>query len=81
MTRRRGWGAEQLLSEQNTRAVERLVKRAARSKLGLGLVTFFEHDQWWVERKATGAVWSVCDAMGPGTVDGFDFERVSQGDE
>lgn len=41
----------------------------------------FEHGQWWVTDLDTGAQWSVCDAEGDDSVDGFDFERVTQGDE
>jgi hypothetical protein len=40
----------------------------------------FEHGQWWVTCLPCGAQWSVNDAEGSGTVDGFDFEEVSAGD-
>ncbi len=35
----------------------------------------FEHGQWWVIAN-TGASWSVVDAIGAGTIDGFDFEQL-----
>ncbi len=41
----------------------------------------FEHGQWWVHNAETGAVWSVVDAEGGHAIDGFDFERVSEGDD
>lgn len=41
----------------------------------------FEHGHWWVTDKPTGAQWSVVDAKGGCAIDGFDFERVSQGEE
>lgn len=72
-----------LNTEKNTRAMERRVKRAARDA---GLVNtrntsaIFEHGQWWIENAHTGAQWSVCDASGPNTVDGFVFEQVTHGD-
>lgn len=42
--------------------------------------TVFEHGQWYITCPC-GAQWSVNDASGPGTIDGFDFEQVSEGDE
>ncbi len=41
----------------------------------------FEHGQWWVTVKPTGAQWSVHDAEGHGSVDGFGFEQVTEGDD
>lgn len=69
-----------LTSDTNTRTVERRVLRAAHAALGRGLQAVYEHGQWWVVRPRTGAQWSVCDASGPGSVDGFCFESVSAGD-
>lgn len=43
--------------------------------------TTYEHGQWWITRPATGAQWSVVDASGGRSVDGFDFEQVSEGEE
>lgn len=42
---------------------------------------FFEHEQWWVQCWGCGATWSVVDAAGPGSVDGFGFEQIDEGDE
>lgn len=51
-----------------------------RDKFGPAKTTsFFEHGQLWVECSC-GAQWSVCDASGGDSVDGFTFEQVSQGD-
>jgi len=44
------------------------------------LSTFFEHGQWWVEHRTTGAQWSVCDAEGLGIIGGFCFEQVTRGE-
>jgi hypothetical protein len=40
----------------------------------------FEHGQWWITCPS-GAIYSVCDAEGLGTTDGFDFEEVTSGTE
>jgi hypothetical protein len=42
---------------------------------------YYEHGQHWITCEWCGAQWAVHDATGPGTVDGFDFERVTEGDE
>ena len=70
--------------EKNTTTMERRVRSAAR-KAGIvtsrNASTIFEHGQWWIENVRTGAQWSVSDAEGPNTFDGFDFEQVTHGDE
>lgn len=40
----------------------------------------FEHGQLWIVGKGSmaGAIWSVVDAEGPGTCNGFDFEQVAE---
>ena len=38
-----------------------------------------EHGQLWITCLC-GASWSVVDAIGPGCIDGFDFEQVSEGE-
>lgn len=40
----------------------------------------FEHGQWWIT-SSTGAQWSVVDATGGDSVDGFGFEQVSEAAE
>lgn len=40
----------------------------------------FEHGQWWVTYKPSGAQWSVVDCQTGGGEDYFDFEQVSDGD-
>ena len=79
-----------LLCETNTPAMKRRVLKAARWRLGVqgpyGRSDYqadFEHGQWWVTDRRTGAQWSVVDcrtAEGPSGVDYLDFEQVTQGD-
>jgi hypothetical protein len=38
----------------------------------------FEHGQWWITDLESGAQWSVVDATGGRSVDGFDFEPVTE---
>ncbi len=70
------------MTETNTPEMEGRICRAARShkpKLArnlLDLQTDFEHGQWWITNRATGAQWAVCD-----TDTGFDFEMVTCGDD
>lgn len=68
-----------LNTEKNTPTMERKVLIAARAELGKGkLSAFFEHGQWWVEHRPSGAQWSACDCN---NLFGFCFEQVTQGDE
>lgn len=70
-----------LLSETNTRVVERRILRAVRFRFGRGPYQLdFEHGQWWVTRLRTGRQWSVVDCHANG-VDYLDFELVTAGDE
>lgn len=82
-----------LLSTINTQRVEGSIRRALREWLHdprtLGahlrlkfndLDIAFEHGQWWVTSRESGAAWSVVDAY-PGYGLGFDFERVAEGEE
>lgn len=67
-----------LNTETNTPAMEKRVLQAAHKALKRrNLSAFFEHGQWWIEHRPSGAQWSVCDASGP---HGFDFEQVTQGE-
>jgi hypothetical protein len=62
----------------DTRAVEKKVLRAAHIELRRkNLSAFFEHGQWWIEHRPTGAQWSACDAN---TASGFVFEQVTEGE-
>ncbi len=45
-----------------------------------GFDTFFEHGQWWVRCSACDTTWSVVDAEGKGSVNGFSFELTEEGD-
>ena len=73
-----------LLTEQNTPKVERLVYRALTNAFRNSWKykrsewnAFFEHGQWWVENRRTGAQYSVCDS----SPDTFCFEQVTIGQE
>lgn len=47
-----------LMTETNTPAMEKLVLHDARLVLGKrNLSAFFEHGQWWVEYRPSGAQW------------------------
>lgn len=69
----------------NTSKMELRVREAAREHPGLGghddLDPHFEHGQWWVCCPGCGTQWSVVDATGGASVDGFDFDQVTEGDE
>ena len=67
-----------LKTEQNTRAMENKVLRAARKYFHRrkGISAHFEHGQWWVSL-TDGSQYSVVDAGGGPAVDGFDFEMVT----
>ena len=73
-------GPRVLRTQTNTRAMERRILGAARGPCGWRLAATFEHGQWWVTNLNTGAQWSVCDAKGPGSKDGFSFELVTEGE-
>lgn len=72
-----------LLTEQNTPKVDRMIHRAVQDAIAdrdlpKGTYgTFFEHGQWWIQEKRSGAQYSVCDAE-PGQ---FCFEQVTVGEE
>lgn len=76
-----------LKTETNTPAMERRILRAFLAFRDYDIAharqisVDFEHGQWWVTDKPSGAAWSVVDAEGRGAIDGFDFERITQGDE
>ena len=68
--------------EKNTPAMQKRVLRAFHALYGcLAVNAFYEHGQWWIDYPLSGAQWSVNDAEGIKTADGFCFERVSQGDD
>lgn len=69
-----------LLTEQNTRKVERLVRTAAAAKFGRGKSRpWFEHGQWWVivDGAETDEIYSVVDSSPSIANTGLDFEQVS----
>lgn len=76
-----------LKCETNTPEVEAEVKAAFESynehelnQVHGRIQADFEHGQWFVTCVDCGAQWSVNDAEGPGSYDGFDFERITEGD-
>lgn len=67
-------GSFMLETEQNTRAIERRIRRAFREKFHARYFeTTFEHGQWWVLRNVGDETktYSVCD-----TERAFDFEEL-----
>ena len=72
-----------ILSVDDSKMVRLLVTKAfkkSRIPAGKFFETGFEHGQWWVLCE-NGAQYSVEDAFGPGTIDGFDFEQVTEPDD
>jgi hypothetical protein len=75
-----------LKTEMNTLQMRTRVSRAFAESRGIigrekaGVHAVFEHGQWWITL-ADGAQYSVVDAEGPKTIDGFDFEQVTRGNE
>lgn len=71
-----------LKTEQNTPAMEKKVLTAARKhfKQRKNISAIFEHGQWWIKRVNplyyTDEIFSVVDAEGIRTTNGFDFEKV-----
>ncbi len=71
-----------LKTETNTPAMARKVLRTAHQYFHTrALSVHFEHGQWWVIKIDTGAAWSVVDATGGSSLNGFDFEQVAEGEE
>ena len=71
--------AQGLPSTRNTPTVERKIRGAFRLlHRARTFETFFEHGHWWVRRprKDRDEVFDVVDASGPGSANGFGFERV-----
>ena len=70
-----------LKTEINTRAMESRIYDAALVHFNLtskrGMRAAFEHGQWWLTL-GNGSQFSVVDAEGPGSTDGFDFEMVKE---
>jgi len=62
----------------NTTRIEREIRRAFREfSSRRQFTTVFEHDAWWVlcSDGDDELIYAVNDATGPGTYDGFSFER------
>lgn len=75
-----------LKTEQNTAEMEHRILEAGEVSSSINGHTRdfsadFEHGQWWLTCLNCGAQWSVVDASGGSSLDGFDFELVSEGDE
>ena len=69
-----------LKCERNTKTMESMVLAAARKYFGhrKGISAAFEHGQWYIFRDNGEETenYSVCDAEGYGTVNGFSFDRI-----
>lgn len=70
-----------LLTEQNTKKVERLVIKAAAQEFGRGKGRpYFEHGQWWVivtDSEGDEQIYSVVDSSPSIAGTGLSFEQVS----
>ena len=68
--------------EKNTRTMEKRIRSAFRHapEYRGRFETFFEHGQWWITDKRSGAQWSVNDASVEGR-EGFSFEMVTPPEE
>lgn len=77
--------ARKLKTETNTPGMRKRIKAAwqefKEAKPHGGADIFFEHGQHYVSCKDCGAQWSVNDAEGYGSIDGFSFEEIEGGDE
>lgn len=75
---------QQLLSTQETMAVERLIRRAAAVQFGRSkaqkATPVFEHGHWWITLP-NGAIYDVVDSSPSIAGTGLSFEQVSYGDE
>jgi hypothetical protein len=79
-----------LKSEQENPVMERLVRSAFKAwylntrgihSTFIEVDTYFEHGHWWVTITPTGATFSVVDAEGGDSVNGFGFELVVSEEE
>jgi hypothetical protein len=73
-----------LKTETNTPEMQQRVESAAENALSLAhenLSAVFEHGQWWIVCRDCDRQWSVVDASGGDSVDGFGFEVVKEGDD
>lgn len=68
-----------LKCETNTCEIKKRIKKAFKELKGNCTDIFFEHGQWFVFQRQTekDKYWSVVDAEGPKTFNGFDFEELS----
>jgi len=70
-----------LKTETNTPEMEHRVINAFPFDEHRAVAAVFEHGQWWITCNDCGGQWSVVDATGGRSIDGFDFEEVGEGDE
>jgi hypothetical protein len=70
--------ARKLPSTINRRSIQTRIASAWRTKGGTRAANVvYDHGKWWIQVPFTGAEYSVVDASGPGSVDGFDFEEIT----
>ena len=67
-----------MLRSENRKLRNEVLLAAQEALPGRRLQVDFEHGQWWVTDVDKGGQWSVVDAVGGSSVDGFDFERVTE---
>ena len=72
---RRGKIDKPLPSTVETVKMERRIKAAFKTRFNVRGTAVFEHGHWWVTL-GSAMTYSVVDAEGGESVDGFDFERV-----
>ena len=70
-----------LQTEVNSPIMEARILKAARAhfRQRKNIHAYYEHGQWWILRANEidfTKTYSVVDAEGPGTIDGFCFEEV-----
>ena len=70
-----------LPSQRDSERVAKLIRGAFLRIFHRRGWTFFDHGHWWIEDPKTGAQWDAVDASGGRSVNGFDFEQVTRGDE
>ena len=64
-------------AETNTVAMQARVVVAAHKRGLRNVRADYEHGQWWIVARDSGAVYAVVDAEGRSAVNGFDFEEVT----
>lgn len=68
-------------AENDPEIVAHLNRLGGKFDLGVfPLIAFFEHGQWFIECRTTGAQWAVHDLVTPTGEQSFCFEQISEGE-